>query len=66
MNRHPDIRQLTTESTKWKRWRRVQFQRHFPGSIGSEATEAIVSGFLNKFQPVWRTAMASETFLPSH
>jgi hypothetical protein len=45
-NRHPDIRQRTALSAKWPRWRKIQFQRPFPGSMGSAALEAIVSGFL--------------------
>jgi hypothetical protein len=33
--------------------------------MGSAATEASVSGFLNKSQPEWRTAMTSEFFYDS-
>jgi hypothetical protein len=62
MNRHPDIRQRTALSAKSLRWRRVEFLRPFPGSMGSAPLEAIVSSFLNKFRPESRAAMMSEKY----
>jgi hypothetical protein len=48
MNRHPDIRQRTALSAKSLRWRRVEFLRPFPGSMGSAPLEAIVSSFFEQ------------------
>ncbi|MGO9515514.1 MAG: hypothetical protein ACLPND_00565 [Candidatus Korobacteraceae bacterium] len=48
MNRHPDIRQRTAESAKWTRWRRIRLQRSFSRSMGSAASEAIVSGYFEQ------------------